>query len=219
VLVAGPGITDPVFLQDGAVGAAFVLETLERHGVAFGELEAILDWGCGCGRILCHWQDVSGPRFHGCDSNAELVQWCQQNLLFATTSQNLAMPPLPYDDESFDFIYGFSVFTHLSEEAHYAWIVELRRVLKQGACLLFTTHGDAPQFLEPLDGDELRRFHAGEFVGRVRTQDGRTYVTAWHPKRWVERRLLAGTLQLLEYMPLGAVFVGRQDAWLVRKPA
>ncbi len=41
--------------------------------------------------------------------------WCKSNLRFAEFRVNTLAGELPYKAETFDFIYAFSVFTHLSE--------------------------------------------------------------------------------------------------------
>ncbi|WP_293680907.1 class I SAM-dependent methyltransferase [uncultured Phenylobacterium sp.] len=47
-------------------------------------------------------------------------------------------PPLPYADQTFDLVYALSVFTHLPQDHQFAWLDELRRVLKPGRLLLTT---------------------------------------------------------------------------------
>jgi hypothetical protein len=57
------------------------------------------------------------------------------------TIQNEQNPPLDFPDRSFDFVYGYSVFTHTSEVATLDWLHELRRVMLPGSLLAFTTNG------------------------------------------------------------------------------
>lgn len=52
-------------------------------------------------------------------------------------------PPLPFADASFDAVYGFSVFTHLSREPQATWVRELGRVLKPGGLVWLTFHDQA----------------------------------------------------------------------------
>ena len=46
---------------------------------------------------------------------------------------------LGFDDATFDAVYAYSVFSHLSEVSHLAWIEEIARVLKPGGMLVATT--------------------------------------------------------------------------------
>ena len=39
---------------------------------------AVLDFGCGCGRVMRRWADVSGPAFFGSDYNPNLINWCRE---------------------------------------------------------------------------------------------------------------------------------------------
>jgi SAM-dependent methyltransferase len=215
-VVAGPEITDDLFLKVGASAIPFILQTLEGNGISFDEIRTMLDWGCGCGRILRHWHNAESVTVHGCDTNAELVAWCQKNLPDAPVRLNEPMPPLPYDGSSFDFAYGLSVFTHLTEPAHYAWRDEIHRVLKPGGVFLFTTHGDAEHFIAALDDDMLKQFRNEELVVRVRDVEGTEFVAAWHHPSWVTANLLDG-FDLLAYEPRGAECCGRQDSWFVQK--
>ena len=56
---------------------------LARSGVTIERLGAILDFGCGAGRVLRHWKSLEGPALHGTDYNPELVAWCAASLPFA----------------------------------------------------------------------------------------------------------------------------------------
>ncbi len=79
--------------------------------------------------------------YYGCDYNKKYVDWCSENIDKIGFKQNNLSPPLPYKNNLFDFIYGISVFTRLSEEMHYEWMKELTRVLKKEGILFLTTHG------------------------------------------------------------------------------
>lgn len=102
----------------------------------------VLDFGCGVGRILRHAvSEEPEAEYWGCDIDGPSVEWLQQNLsppaqFFRTD----AWPPLPQAGSSFDLIYAFSVFTHLVDEWS-AWLLELRRVLKDDGILIVTVFG------------------------------------------------------------------------------
>ncbi len=203
------------FLSQGALAAGNIRDALRRNGVAIERLRAILDFGCGCGRVLRHWARLEGPELHGADYNPALVRWCQANLPFAQLTVNGLHPPLHYPDARFDLIYALSVFTHLTEDQHHAWMKEIRRVLRPGGLLLFTTHGDA--HLKFCDADELSAYRRGEFVVLNPDMAGRNACGALHPRAWVLNMLLRD-LELVDDQPLAGTGNGRQDIWLVRRP-
>jgi SAM-dependent methyltransferase len=49
--------------------------------------------------------------------------------------------PLPYRDGQFDFVYGLSVFTHLSFDLQLRRAAEIHRILEPGGVALLTFHG------------------------------------------------------------------------------
>ena len=100
--------------------------------------DSILDWGCGCGRLTRHLSKYTEAAICGVDIDSYNVKWCSENIPRATFSLVDPWKPLPFEDASFDFIIGHSVFTHLTEEAQFFWLDELCRVLKPGGALLVT---------------------------------------------------------------------------------
>lgn len=184
----------------------FLLDTLKECGVGTGEFEAILDFGCGAGRAIRQFPFLEPPlekaKIFGSDINAEQVEWCRRNLPFAEFQVNSPYPPLRYADEKFDFIYTFSVFTHLPEASQRAWLAELRRVLKPDGCLLVTTCGES--YTEAMTPEERERFRRGEMVVRQGelAEKPATYneCIAFHPPGYLERNLAAG-FKLLRFFP------------------
>lgn len=122
------------------------LQDLHRALAAIGrrldEFTNILDWGCGCGRILRHFPKQPNQTVHGCDIDREAVQWVEDNLPWAQAHHVGVLPPLPYADGTFDLIFNHSVLTHLDETYQNAWLAELRRIAKPNAVLTLTAHGD-----------------------------------------------------------------------------
>jgi SAM-dependent methyltransferase len=204
------------YLAGGERAEQDIRGMLRHGGFRLEELGAILDFGCGCGRVARRWATVQGPAFHGSDYNPALVAWCSENLPFLNASVNRLDPPLPYPDGRFDLIYALSVFTHLTEAQHHSWMHELRRVLRPGGLLIFTTHGDA--HLGHYSEQELEAYRRGEFVVHNADMAGRNACGAVHPRSWVIDQLLA-EFELLADVPQGGTGNGRQDIWLVRKPA
>jgi SAM-dependent methyltransferase len=178
------------FLAQSQRAAATVRDTVRHTGRELEELGAVLDFGCGCGRVIRSWAEVSGPAFSGSDYNPRLIDWCRANLPFARFEVNGLAPPLPFDDGEFDLVYALSVFTHLTEPLQHAWMAELRRVVKAGGLVLFTTRGDA--WAWKLTPEERSRYERGELVVRYAAVTGTNLCAAFHPWRYVQERLTAG---------------------------
>jgi SAM-dependent methyltransferase len=213
VLVAGtPDVA--WFLGFGRAMFETVVALSERHGAPVAGLHRVLEFGCGSGRVLRHWQGVRGPDIHGTDYNPRLVEWCRQHLPFTTIAQNQLDPPLPYANESFDLIYAISVFTHLKASAQEAWISELRRVLTPGGRLLFTTHGSSVR--DQMTEAERRAFDAGQLVVRYGETSGMNLCTAYHPESLVRAQLAAG-FTVDEVIPAGQREFITQDVYFLTK--
>src|SRR4051812_20057873 len=108
--------------------------------VPLDDVQSVLDFGCGCGRVTRWFEGFEGA-VAGSDVSRPAIEWCRGNLGFASFEVNGLAPPLAFDDASFDVVYALSVFTHLTEELQLAWRDEVRRVLRPGGLFLLTTHG------------------------------------------------------------------------------
>jgi SAM-dependent methyltransferase len=201
------------YLEGGARAAASVRDTLDRHGIDIARLGAILDLGCGCGRVVRQWASLPG-RVHGCDYNPRVVAWCRRNLPFARFEVNGLAPPLPYDAGQFDLVYALSVFTHLAEPMLRPWMEELRRVLKPGGFLIVTTHGEA--YLPQLTPDEQRRFHEGLPVIRHEGDAGTNRCGVYCSEPFVRRELAKG-YRVLDFAARGAKGNPPQDLTLLQR--
>ncbi|HEY3051246.1 MAG TPA: class I SAM-dependent methyltransferase [Gaiellaceae bacterium] len=214
--VAGtPGLA--WFLESGRQQAEIIRSAAERARAPLEGTRHMLDFGCGCGRVLRHWAELEGPEIHGSDFNERLANWCADNLRFVTASVNGLAPPLGYEAGRFDLVYAVSVFTHLPHDLERVWIDELSRIVEPGGVLLLTTHGDS--YADRLDPEERARYDTGEPVVRWPRVAGSNLCTTFHPEAYV-RDHLAPALELLEFVPEGGT-VGsrRQDLAVFRKPA
>lgn len=182
--------------------------------VPLGEVTDILDFGCGCGRVLRYWNSRQRA-IAGSDRDAGAVAWCADHLPFAHVERNELAPPLRYEDASFDLVYALSVFTHLTEDLQTAWRDELRRVLRPGGRLLLTTHGRS--YLPRLEPAERERFERGELVVRWADLPGSNLCSAYHPEGYLRETLAAG-FELERIEPEGARGNPTQDLVVVRRP-
>jgi SAM-dependent methyltransferase len=101
----------------------------------------VLDFGCGWGRYTrLFLKDTPPDRIAGVDVEPEFVALSAQLLSGVKFSVVTALPPTDLPANHFDLIYAYSVFSHLSENAHQAWIHEFARVVKAGGLVVVTTH-------------------------------------------------------------------------------
>jgi len=147
-----PALPDPWHQRNwtGAAGEETMRQALEffqlvsrmnaRHGRISLDKSRILDFGAGWGRILRFFlRDVPAANLVGRDCWKEIVEVATRDNPWCDFRQIGTLPPLPDADESVDIVYLFSVFSHLSEAAHLAWLEEFRRVLPKGGLVIATT--------------------------------------------------------------------------------
>lgn len=136
------GTANPVvFSGVGGNVTREVLALAERHGVELTANDAVLDFGCGCGRVAGPLGASTPARLFGCDVNPRLIAWCKANLPgdYHVTRPS---PPLPYADGVFALVYALSVFTHLHDDNARAWLAELARVTRPGGLAVLTFFGE-----------------------------------------------------------------------------
>lgn len=201
------------FVASGVSSAQTIREAAMRAGRPLESCNAILDFGCGVGRIIRHLADVKG--LHGTDYNPDLIAWCRRHLTFADFQVNTLTGGLPYKSENFDLIYSYSVFTHLGEELQHFWMKEMFRVLKPGGLLYLTLHGE--KFASLLSAEHQAAFRAGQFVVIADEREGENTCAAYHPESYV-REVLAKDFQVLEFVPCCSQGGSDQDAYMLMKP-
>jgi len=187
------GSYSPQFIWSGFNTFRQLDATLLRHvNRQFTARDTILDFGCGCGRIIRAFNYLlRSQRLHGTDIDLEAIDWLKGNYReLAHFEVNPHMPPMVYKDETFDLIYSISIFTHLPEDMQFAWLSELRRVAKPGAYLMLTTHGE--KHFKNLQGDEKVRMTEKGFYYResnASLTDGLPvfYQTSYHTPSYVRQ--------------------------------
>jgi SAM-dependent methyltransferase len=186
MVLVGGATTAEAFLAGGAAVADVLRTMLRADGKELAACANVLDFGCGCGRVMRHLRDVAThSRLHGTDYNGRLIRWCRRNLPFATFAKNALEPPLAYRDATFDVVYAFSIFTHFPEGLQTRWIGEMARVIAPGGHLFLTTHG--AKFRHILTATEQAAFDRGEVVVRHSGMAGSNMCTAFHPAEYLRR--------------------------------
>ena len=199
------------FFSSGRIGAEAIAEVLKNNGRQIDSFKRILDFGCGCGRITRHWQNLEGAEIFGTDIHSTLVKWSSANLDFADFSINDPKLPLKYISDSFDLVYAIAVFGHISEELQLHSINELRRVLKPGGLLLITVKG-ANRIGELAEGN-AKEFKSGNLVVVEPENSGSNYCLVYHPHSYVLE--LTKGMELIHFEPSGSPDTN-QDLYLFK---
>lgn len=114
-------------------------DLLLKYGKPSHLIKNILDYGCGYGRMIRFFiKDMPNARLHGVDISNRFYKWCSENFNYGIFSRCSAWPPTMYQDGLFDFIYSFSVFSHLSEKNSIAWLQELNRITSDDGLIVVT---------------------------------------------------------------------------------
>jgi SAM-dependent methyltransferase len=153
-----PGVPDPALqvTWNGASGAELAAQSVSfyrklrdsfaRHSDVPLDQARVLDFGCGWGRLTRFLpRDVAPGRLYGCDPVESILEVCRKSRVPATLARTDFLPErLPFA-EPFDLAFAFSVFTHLSEAAHWSCLVALHGSLRPGAVLVLTVR--PPEYL------------------------------------------------------------------------
>jgi SAM-dependent methyltransferase len=215
LLVDGRSADPDLFLALGAQLCDSIQRAAAESGRPVGEMRAILDFGCGCGRVARHWAGVEGPEVYGCDYNPDLVGWSQANLPHLRATGNELDPPAPFDSGGFDLIYALSVFSHLDERRQRAWLAEFERLLRPDGLLVMSVLGE--RLRHRLDRREQDRFDAGEMVVQRPRRAGSNLCTVYHPPSFVTGDLLSGFAEVRRF-ELGAPELPiHQDGYVARR--
>lgn len=125
---------------------------------ALGAASAVLDIGCGVGRLPIGILDQVGDirAYRGVDVDSKSVRWCKLHIEGTHPSfkfrlidvKNRCYNPngsplsdsfrLPFDDGSFDIIYLYSVFSHMLEDDVSVYLGEFSRLLRSDGKVFLT---------------------------------------------------------------------------------
>ena len=127
-------------LREGFDAYRIFRKSYETHIGPIGFCPAVLDFGCGWGRIIRFFlKDVEPRRLSGVDHSEEAIRACQETNKWCKFTLIEPSPPTPLTPESFGLIYLYSVFSHLPEEMHWTLLKEFHRLLAPGGMLIATT--------------------------------------------------------------------------------
>jgi SAM-dependent methyltransferase len=112
----------------------------EKWSTKLAPSSRVLDFGCGWGRVIRFFlKDVAPENLIGIDLYESFLAVCTRTNRWCHFQHCETLPPSGLEASSFDLIYAFSVFSHLSQEAHERWLQEFRQLLKPSGVLILTT--------------------------------------------------------------------------------
>jgi len=149
--------------------------------------------------------------------------WRAWGAVHADFERALADPPTRLAAESFDLIYGISVFTHLSQADQDRWLEELQRLTKPGAAVLVSVQSEIAFFRADSDlqrflGLEKNGYH---IYGRCPDLDEvmpemkqtEYYKNVFHSRRYIYEHW-SRYFEILDV--IDAVIAGHQDLVIMR---
>ena len=132
------------FISSGYRNVNEFAEALKPQGKSIGDFASVLDFGCGCGRVFMaiHFS-YPKVKISGSDIDDEAINYCHKHFSsFGDFRLNPTNGPSSFADNSFDFVYGISVFTHLPEDMQMIWLEDLYRITKENAYLILTVENE-----------------------------------------------------------------------------
>jgi 2-polyprenyl-3-methyl-5-hydroxy-6-metoxy-1,4-benzoquinol methylase len=179
------------------VGFSFNKAEAKRWGKAFDRYlrgwlpsekdSAIIDVGCGRGRLLYFFKERKYINIQGVDISPEQVQLAKEicdNVVKGDAIEHLANHP-----QSFDFIIGLDIIEHFKKDEVFRFLEVCYKALRHGGRLVLQT----PNAESP-------------FVGKVRYGDI-THELAFDPQSLKKILLLSG-FNKIEYRQTGPVVYG-----------
>ena len=210
------GDVDYCAYHNSGKGAARAIANTALPHLGSKRQARILEWGCGPARIVQHIPrdfEALTPTVYATDYNRRTIRWCKDAIPNINFDVNELNPPLPFETAAFDFVYCVSVFTHLSENSHYEWLKELRRVLAPGGVAMITMHGD--KFRANLLPLERAAYDQGQIVVRGAVKEGSRIYSSFHSPAFMRQFLGESNIVLHDPNPDPAIS-GGQDVWLTR---
>ncbi len=124
-----------IFYQD-------CINTFRRLGSPLQADHQLLDFGAGWGRISRFFlHELPVENIHGIDVTEDSVRTCQRDFRSDNFTLCDPFPPTSISDGKMNFVVGYSVFSHLSEQACSRWMQEFHRILAGGGIVALTTRG------------------------------------------------------------------------------
>src|SRR6185503_2695443 len=68
------------FIEGGRLAALSLVDVLRKNGLDPAQFRSVLDFGCGCGRVIRHLESFPNADLYGADVHRSMIGWCRQHL-------------------------------------------------------------------------------------------------------------------------------------------
>ena len=205
------------YAKDGALHAKYFSRQLMKHlPQPLNHPPTMLEWGCGAARISRHLlaELPEKTSITAVDIDPAAINWARANVPNINFLHSDTHPPLPFSTCTFDALFHYSVWTHLSDLALRSWIDELSRVLTPGGVLVGTTHGD--HYLSIMLPQEQNRYTEHLPVFREQYEEGRKLYLSFLPPAYI-KALLQAKFSRVIHLPGSKTTELPQDTWIAIK--
>lgn len=127
-------------LVEASVFCLRMVDEMNNLGLPNASVLRILDFGCGWGRLYRIMLRLCPPKnLIGSDLRGECVLICRSAMPYGTFVKTELNPPFPFHAQTFDCVYAYSIFSHLSETMFGSYLRDFVRILRSGGIVVFTT--------------------------------------------------------------------------------
>jgi ubiquinone/menaquinone biosynthesis C-methylase UbiE len=222
-----------IFVGDGdfkAIGQEFF-----NYFVELGRLkpnETVLDVGCGIGRMAVPLMDYlkGDGHYEGFDIVSDGIRWCRKNITPRAPNFHFQLADIyshsynprgkyraaeyvfPFDNETFDFVFLTSIFTHMMPPDLENYFSEISRVSKKGGRCLITFFLLNNESLELIDsGVSLFAFKPQPGVYRIINPDIPDLAVAFE-ENYIKRLYAENHMEIAGPLRYGS-WSGRKDSF------
>lgn len=198
-----------MYLESGKHIWRSLRHVLESHFGRLGEIESLLDFAAGYGRVTRHMaMDLPPERIWISEIDPGAVGF-QENTLGVHGLQSTSDPEAFDPGRDFSCVLVSSLFTHLPEARFIPWLGKLLSLVREGGLLAFSVHDMS---LAPEPASRFL-FHPSSESGSLSHEE---YGSTWVTEDYVRAALAPSGLQVCR-IPRGLASL--QDLYVVRKAA
>ncbi len=130
------------YFSDGLSGLVCIRQALAASGQEAGNVQTILDFPCGHGRVLRHVRSAfPQAEITACDLDRDGVDFCAARFGAIPEYSDPDPSRIALPRDRFDLIWVGSLLTHFDAPRWVTFFELFRSVLKPGGVLVFSTHG------------------------------------------------------------------------------